>query len=66
MSARSILARTFFVLSAVVAAYATTIATAKPARAGEELACPNSSCRDGSQLCCTHSEGGDTFYYYKN
>ena len=68
MFVRSILARAFFVLSLAMTGVATTIAFAPRAQAqtGFYGDCPNSECRNGSQLCCTHQEGPNTFYYYKN
>lgn len=66
MFVRSILERVFFVLSLATTGFAMTIAFAPRAQAqtGFYGDCPDSECGSGSQLCCTHQDGPNTWYYY--
>ena len=64
MSPHLMLARAFFLGSALLSLYGGAIAPSTVARADDQI-CPYNGCRDTEgNLCCSHTDGSNTYYYY--
>jgi hypothetical protein len=65
MSLKALAARGFCVAAAGFAIHATGTSFVTPAFAAEGFTCPRPGCMyTEGNLCCSHADGSDTYYYY--